>query len=527
MQETNPIPLPLAKAKPKADGLSEQILRALGSYKLTLSLFVALGVFAAIGSFLPQGDDAYKIGDIYGPKALRYAQTVGFDDIYRSAWFILVLGMMAMNLILVTWLRVPHVWKIARVADATLLKDPLVPKTAFQASWESPLSPLEALEAARGALQGEFPRLAFQEGPAKRLLIGERHRLSLWAAHIVHVGLLLLLLAGAMKVLAGSNRYFSIKEGESAHVWRETVHFGFWMEPLQLPGLNFSLPLPRLYERTKVKEDFSLALDKFNVEYYPNSAAPKLFRSDVRILRGEKVERAASIEVNDPLDVDGTMIYQSSFGYDGLNSAHFELTLPGEKDRLDVVAPFKKRTPLLNTGWAVEVTDFYPDATMAGPGKLINQSGDLKNPAIRVKFFQHGVERAHTWFVYAVPDIQMTKIAGLKLVGRTVDPIAYTVLQANHDAGVPFAALGAALVVFGTFSAFYLFYRKAWVLVEPLPNGGSRVQLAGFVRRNKIVFKRVFDKLQAKVGERLGREAVQAAGAGVVSNGGQEPPSGS
>ncbi len=373
-------------------------------------------------------------------------------------------------------------------------------------------------------MQGEFRQLAFQEGPAKRLLIGEKHRLSLWAAHIVHLGLLLLLFAGALKILAGSNRYFSIKEGSDAQVYRDTVHFGFWMEPLQLPGLSFSIPLPRLYERTKVKEDFKLALDKFDVEYYPNSSAPSLFRSDVRILRGDKVERAASIEVNDPLDVDGTLIYQSSFGYDGLNSAHFEVTLPGEKDRLDVVAPYRKRVHLLNTGWDLEVTDFYPDATMSTPGHLINQSGDLKNPAIRVKFFQHGVERSQTWFVYAVPDIQMAKVPGLKLIGQTVDPIAYTVLQANHDAGVPFAALGAFLVVFGTFSAFYLFYRKAWILVEPLPDGGSRVQLAGFVRRNKLVFKKVFDKLQQRVAERLGAGAVQAAGGGVVPGNGPQRP---
>jgi cytochrome c biogenesis protein ResB len=279
------------------------------------------------------------------------------------------------------------------------------------------------------------------------------------------------------------------------------------MEPLQLPGLGFGLPLPRLYERIKVQEDFKLALDKFDVQYYEGSAAPKLFRSDVKIMRGDKIERTASIEVNDPLRVDGTLIYQSSWGYDGLYSAHFELALPGEKDRLEVVAPYQKRTELLNTGWSLEVTDFYPDATMAGPGKLVNQSGDLKNPAIRVKFFQHGRERAHTWFVYAAPDIQMTKIPGLQLLGRTVDPIPYTVLQANHDAGVPFAMLGAMLVVFGTFSAFYLFYRKAWVLVEPLPGGGSRVQLAGFVRRNKIVFKRVFEHLQGRLAARLGQAA--------------------
>jgi cytochrome c biogenesis protein len=507
MQETSPIPVTVVKARPKADGLSEQILRALGSYKLTLSLFVVLGLFAAFGSFIPQGDDAPRIAELYGDKALYYARMLGFDDVYRSAWFILVLALMALNLILVTWLRVPHVWKIARATDATLLKDPLVPKTAFQATWDCTLSPLEALEAARGALQGEFPRLVFQEGPAKRVLIGERHRLSLWAAHIVHLGLLLLLFAGALKVLAGSNRYFMIKEGDTAQVWRDTVRFGLWMEPLQLPGLSFGIPLPRLYERVKVEENFKLTLDKFDVEYYEGSTAPKLFRSDVKIMRGDQIERSASIEVNDPLNVDGTLLYQSSWGYDGLYFAHFELALPGEKDHLEVVAPYRQRLALLNTGWELEVDDFYPDATMAGPGKLVNQSGDLKNPAIRVKFFQHGKERAHTWFVYAVPDIQMTKIKGLELRGSTVDPIPYTVLQANHDAGIPFAMAGAMLVVFGTFSAFYLFYRKAWVLVEPLPDGGSRVQLAGFVRRNKIVFKRVFERLQGRLAERLGQAA--------------------
>lgn len=504
MQDSTPIPATVVKARPQANGIGDQLLRFLGGYRLTLSLFVLLGLFSAIGSFIPQGDEAPKIAELYGDRAFHWAQLLGADDVYRSAWFILVLALMALNLILVTWLRVPHVWKIARATDATLLRDPLVPKTAFQATWETALPPLEALEAARYALQSEFPQLAFQEGPSKRVLIGERHRLSLWAAHIVHVGLLLLLFAGAVKVLAGSNRYFSIKEGESSEVLREKVRFGFWMEALQLPGLDFALKLPRLYEHVKVKEDFKLALDKFDVQYYENSAAPKLFRSDVRILRGDKTERAASIEVNDPLEVDGTLIFQSSWGYDGLYSAHFELDLPGQSDRLDVIAPYQKRTPLLNTGWEVEVTDFYPDATMAGPGKLVNVSGDLRNPAIRVKFFQHGKERAHTWFVYAVPDIQMTKIPGLRLVGKTVDPIPYTVLQANHDAGVPYAAAGAALVVFGTFAAFYLFYRKAWVLVEPLPNGGSRVQMAGFVRRNKIVFQRVFDRLGERMAEKLG-----------------------
>ena len=116
---------------------------------------------------------------------------------------------------------------------------------------------------------------------------------------------------------------------------------------------------------------------------------------------------------------------------------------------------------------------------------------------------KHGVERAHTWFVYAMPDIQMSKVPGLKLKGKTVDPIAYTVLEANYDPGLWFAIFGSFFVVLGVFSAFYLFHRKAWVAVEPLPEGGSRITLAGFVRRNKIAFKRVFDRLSEGVDQAL------------------------
>jgi len=99
----------------------------------------------------------------------------------------------------------------------------------------------------------------------------------------------------------------------------------------------------------------------------------------------------------------------------------------------------------------------------------------------------------------------MSKVPGLTLKGKTVDPIAFTVLEANYDPGLWFAIFGSFFVVLGVFSAFYLFHRKAWVAVEPslIPGGGCRVTLAGFVRRNKVAFKRVFDRLSEGVDKAL------------------------
>jgi len=500
MTNTPDASAPFESARPH---ITDRFLRALGGFKLTLSLFAVLGLFSAVGTFVPQGEDAPKIIQLYGQGAFDAAVKLGIVDVYRSWWFIMVLALMALNLIMVTWVRIPHVWRISRETDAVLLKDPLVPKTSFTQSWETPYSPLESLDRARKVLQTQFPRLAQQDGPAKRLLVGEKHFISLWAAHIVHLGLLLCLLAGVLKILFGSNEYVAIKEGERASIKVEQVRWGFFVDKLALPG-GLSLPLPYIYKRVPGKADFEVSLDKFDVQYYPDTSAPSLFRSDVVILRDGKPERKASILVNEPLSQDGIMLYQSSYGYDGLYSAHFEVSLPGEKDRLDVRAPYQQKIDLLGTGWQLEVTDFYPDAEMAGPGKLVNGSSDLRNPAIHVRFWRNGVEKTHTWYVYSAPDIQMAKVKGLKLVGKTVDPIAFTVLQANADPGIYFALLGALLVVLGVFSAFYLFYRKAWVLVEPLDGGGSRVTLAGFVRRNKIGFRRVFERLGNDMEKALG-----------------------
>ncbi len=494
----------LAAAHP---AVRSSLARLLGGYKLTLGLFALLGLFSAFGSFIPQGDEAYRIAQDYGPRAYDLAMRLGLDQVYRSWWFIMVLALMALNLIMVTWVRVPHVWRLSRETDAVLLSDPLVPKTAFTRVWETPLPPLEALDRAREALRSEFPRPVQKDGPQKRLLVGERHFISLWAAHIVHLGLLLLLLAGVLKILFGSSQSVAISEGQSNDVPVEQVTWAPRIERLPLPFAGWSVPLPLLYRRGLGKADFQVYLERFDVRYYPGSAAPSLFRSDVRILRHGQVQKTASILVNSPLAVGDLLLYQASWGYDGLYSAEFEVTLPGQKDRLDVVAPYRQRVKLLDTGWDLEVTDFLPDAVMDSPGKLVNGGDELDNPAIRVEFWRHGAMRTLTWFVYAMPDIQMAKVPGLKVVGKTVDPVAFTVLQANRDPGAPLAGLGAALVLLGTFSAFYLFYRKAWVLVEPLQGGGSRVTLAGFVRRNRIAFQRVFSKLSQSMDKGLAQES--------------------
>jgi cytochrome c biogenesis protein len=244
-------------------------------------------------------------------------------------------------------------------------------------------------------------------------------------------------------------------------------------------------------------------LDHFTVEYYPNTNQPSLFRSEIQILEPQKAPQKAIVEVNAPLSLGSDLVYQSSYGYQGLYSAQIDVRLPGSKDLFQVSAPYRKRFKLLDSGWELEITDFYPEADMASPGKLVQVSSQLNNPALRLKFYQHGVQRAHFWYVFAYPQIQMSKVPGLEVKGKTVDPIAFTVFQVAHDPGIIFALIGAITILLGLFVSFYLSWQKAWFVVRSEGTGCS-VRIVGQCKHNKLSFKRKFEKLALAFEQSLG-----------------------
>lgn len=476
--------------------MTQRLLIFFANLRLTLVLILSIAGLSAIGTFVPQGEDAAKLAEKWDPQLVEWLHRLSITDAYHSWWFLLALTLLVMNLIACTILRLPRVWTMSRESGGEAHVDPELPATALNAHWKVSQGLLPALDSARRALAKDFPELKQIDGPSVRMLVGERHRLSLWGAWVVHAGLMLLFAAGFLRIIFGYSLYMVIKEGERAVVPQEKVVWELSLERSDVLGLQ--LPLPRAYHRERGHNDFQLGLDAFDVQYHPNSSAPKLFRSDVKILdMDNKVRRGASILVNQPLSEGDVMLYQASWGYDGLNSASLDVRLPGDPDLYQVTAPYKKRIKLLNTAWELEVTDFYPDAAMASPGKLEQASSQLNNPAIRIKFYERGKERAHFWIVYAFPAIQMSKVKGLEAVGRSVDPIPFTVLQVGHDPGVPLALAGSLIVILGVFSSFYLFYRKVWVRITPQADGAALVQVAGFSKRNKLAFKRDFQALCA------------------------------
>ncbi|MES2201990.1 MAG: cytochrome c biogenesis protein ResB [candidate division FCPU426 bacterium] len=480
--------------------MTDRIFRFFATFKLMFVLLVMTGIFSAVGTFIPQGEDnAEQVVAKYGQVAYDRLHMLGITDTYHSWWFFLVLLLFTLNLAACTLVRLPKVWRMHKSLEEAEEPELHIPQTNFELRFASELSPLEAADAVRKRLEGSLARCQDAQGKNGRVLAAEKHTLSLWGAYIVHAGLFMLIGAGFLRVMFGYSKYMYVLEGSKAFIPREEVQFGLWIDPLPVPKTSWTLPLPRFYQRVPSHSMTEILLDKFDVQYYPGTAMPSLFRSDVKIVEGGAVIKAASLKVNEPLTVGAVTLYQSSYGYQGLNSADLELRLPGSKDVFQVTAPYRKRFKLLDSGWEMEITDFYPEADMAKPGEIVQTGAQLNNPAIRVKFFKKGVQKAWFWYVYAYPSIQMSKVPGLEIKGKTLDPVAFTVLQAAHDPGEWLALSGALVLLLGVFASFYLFYRKFWVVVSPREGGGSLIRVVGNSKRNKMGFRKMFEGVSSQI----------------------------
>ncbi len=65
--------------------------------------------------------------------------------------------------------------------------------------------------------------------------------------------------------------------------------------------------------KKRYKMPYSITLEKFTHEYYPNTRTPKVYASDVTVAR-ENGKRGSKIEMNQPLRDGGLIVFQSSWG---------------------------------------------------------------------------------------------------------------------------------------------------------------------------------------------------------------------
>ena len=81
------------------------------SLKLTIPLLIVLAVLSVIGTLITQNASEQEYIQRYGETTYKFLKGLGLFDMYHSWWFIGVLVLLAINLIVCSWKRLPGVWQ--------------------------------------------------------------------------------------------------------------------------------------------------------------------------------------------------------------------------------------------------------------------------------------------------------------------------------------------------------------------------------------------------------------------------------
>ena len=418
--------------------MTERLLRTLASLRVTLPLLFGLALGAVVGTVLPQNLGEADYLRLFGPTLAPMLGMLGLFDVYRSPWFIALLGLLALNLCLCTWRLFPALRRTLREFPPP----PTVARTGrhfcepFSATG---LSSEEAALAVETFLGSRFsPPRRHQEGETIHLF-AQRGAWTRLAVIAIHGSVLLILAGGAAGLLWGFQGYAVIREGETAH---------------ELLPSRGGKPLPL---------GFGLRCDDFSVAFHEDHRLPREFKSRVSILEGgQTVVERQPITVNAPLSYRGIRFYQSDYGPAAPPQVTLRITPPSPRQAWETtLAPGESRP--LPGGGTLRLLRFNPTFREFGPtalAELILPGGrELTLPVFKNR-----------------PELSDRHGSGgyrLGLLGFR-QPY-YTVLLAGYDPGVGLVWAGFMLLGGGLATALLWPRRRIWVSVMA---GRDRIDIA-------------------------------------------------
>ncbi|HNV56417.1 MAG TPA: cytochrome c biogenesis protein ResB [Smithellaceae bacterium] len=445
------------------------------SVQLAIVLLSLIAFFALVGTLVPQRETAVAFAERISPALFSFLQKMQIFDLYHSVWFILLSGLLAVNLVICSLDRFPLAWRRFRMKHDPLNEDVFrdVPeKNTFSARTDVGT----AADAALTLLQSKYRAVERADGPDGVRFCAEKGRFALFGVYIVHVSILVLIAGAILGSVFGVEGYVHIPEGETA-------------EAISLRSGNAPLPLP-----------FSVRCDKFTVELY-ESGMPKTFQSDLTFLRDGRPVRTAKLLVNHPVEFEGFRFYQSSYGAapggkatlalsreggarDIMNvSAGYTFALPGKDGMFQVL---RVEENLMSMGPAVKVVvrSENEEATF-WVFQQIERIREMNPDAIRqVPMFNPGLFRPYTFALLGLEEKY------------------YTGLQVNRDPGTPVVAASALLLIGGLMLILFSYARVVWIRVAPSENQ-VHVAMAGRSYKNQPGLQKEMQYLLAELKDHL------------------------
>jgi cytochrome c biogenesis protein len=485
------------------------VWRQLTSMRVALILLFMLAVAAIPGSVVPQSDiNPLAVGDFRdrNPTLSEWYDRLGLFDVYSAPWFAAIYIALLVSLVGCILPRSVQHWRAMRAAPPAPPRR--LSRMPVYCRFEVTASPAEVLDAARAELAARRFRVAAAElnPEAGRdpggSVAGEAGHLRETGNLVFHLAVVVVLVAVAVGSLFGYRATVLVPEGS-----------GFANSVIQYDGLSSGA----LFDARDLPP-FSLELDEFEMEFVeagPQLGTPDQFEATVRFVPEPGApEQTRTIRVNEPLEVEGTLVHILNPGYapaitvrdaDGAVLAEGPVPfLPQDNSFTSTGVRKVPVGPEAGMGEDIGIQGlFLPTAVVddRGPRSIFPE---VRNPALFITAFHGdlGLDDGQPQSVYRLDTSGMEQFRAddgeafraALAVGETVQLpegfgsvtfdgyVTWVNLQIGRNAGKEFVLGGALMALAGLLASLYVHRRRAWVRVAASVGTATVVEVAGLQR---------------------------------------------
>jgi cytochrome c biogenesis protein len=468
----------------------------LTSMRTALVLLFALALAAIPGSLIPQRSiSPVRVSDFVRdhPTLGPLYDKLGLFHVFTSAWFSAIYLLLFLSLV---GCIIPRVAVYARALRArpprtprNLARLPAYARADLAASGD-------VLERAASMLRQRRYRVDVRDGS----VAAERGYLREAGNLVFHISLLVVLLGVAIASLYGFRGTSVVVVGQ-----------GFANNLTQYDDLSAG---------ASFSEDdlhpFSVRVKKFDVAFETGPVqrgAARLFRADVEVTDAPgATPHAETLEVNKPLNVNGTTVHLIGHGYAP------KVTVKDADGNVAFSGPvvFLPQDGQFTSAGAIKALDarperlafegfFLPTAVTDGSGAAPTSGfPDALNPALFLNGW-YGPPKVETGVpenVYSLDTTGLTEMkdakgAPVRFALQVGDTIAlpdgkgsitmdgwerWVKLQVGDSPGVPISLAAIALAVLGLCLSLFVRPRRVWVRVDERPDGASLLEVGGLDR---------------------------------------------
>lgn len=443
-----------ARLAPLVRSAYADFTRTFGNVLFAVLLLLAWALMTLVGVVVDQGKDPSVYFASYAAPLARLILRLNFDNIYHTPYYVGVIGLILTSLAVCTFKRVIPA-RLPALRPVAIEKIPLHASITVRGTEAAVRDSIEAFFRRRGWL---IRRRTFD---GTEWTFADRHNWARRGVLVAHIGFVIIAAGTSIYWAKGFSGDVAVAAGQTVNVPRAGAS-------IKLDGFSYKVqPI----------------MTKSGMVYQPID-----YVSHVTVTGKDGIPAARTIRVNHPIDVNGTLFYQSSYGFAlAFDVSHAGVRVPALSNRL--YAPGDAMT-LPGTQRTIEVAQFIPtiDRQTGRP----SPDPRVNDPAVALQVEDAGQVAGAA----LVPMRTWIDVGG----GWRITPSRYVLvsgLQYRYDPGVALVGIGAFVLLAGLVISFYLLPARLFVRMDPIASDPQawNVGIAAMTVKGYDIFESQFNDL--------------------------------